>query len=216
MTNEIFCCFASAVVASIACDTPAPTPTTTATTATPKISTETPSPSSTPGPATTSEPPKTTTTEKPTPTPAPTPTPTPTPAPTPEAPVLPSTDSKFPEAVSFNVTVKDHTDETCLDVKLAAQFVLVNESEYLNLANASVVDPVHCNNENDTQVTLKLAFGGNNVSFVFKRNDDLSSAWLDTIHLSYHVVNGLSIMFLCCSAFLTYGCLQRRSLSTST
>lgn len=75
-------------------------------------------------------------------------------------------------------------------MKLAVQFVLSNGTEYLKLENAIRSDEYECTSANDTQITLKLTFGGNNASFIFKRDEALTSAWLDTIHLEYREVNG--------------------------
>lgn len=147
--------------------------------------------------------PPTTSTPKPTekPTDKPVTTPEPTPAPKP-APVLPTTDSKFPEPVTFKVTVENDANVTCLEVKMAAQFVLVNQTEYLNLVNASRSDESTCKDVNQTEIKLGLTFGGNNASFVFKRNKDLTSAWLDAVHLEYNVVNGSLV--LCSRKFCTH------------
>ena len=116
-----------------------------------------------------------------------------TPATPTDPPVYPSSDSTFPQQVHFNVTIKDKPLVTCLDVKLAAQFVLVNESKYLSLVHPSQIGDSFCETENDTQISLDLTFGGNNVTFTFKRTEDSSSAWLDTIHLRYFTSNGESL-----------------------
>ena len=104
-------------------------------------------------------------------------------------PIFPSDDAKFPAPVEFKVWITG-TEQTCLDVKLAAQIVLSNGTKFLNLEKAVRADATNCTNENDTNIALNLDFGGNSISFVFKRDEALTSGWLDTIHLTYHIDNG--------------------------
>jgi hypothetical protein len=103
--------------------------------------------------------------------------------------VYPSDDSKFPEPVVSNVSIAN-SNHTCLEVKLAVQFVLANGTKFLKLENAIRSDDHACKSENDTEIQLKLTFGGNNASFIFKRDEALTSAWLDSVHLEYLPDNG--------------------------
>lgn len=105
--------------------------------------------------------------------------------------VYPSDDSKFPGSVSFSVNIAD-SNQTCLQAKLAVQFVLSisNATKFLKLEDASRADQSTCATVNETKIPLKLTFGGNNVTFVFMRDDQLTSGWLDSVHLEYRVDNG--------------------------